>query len=167
MISGTVSLGSTLYLGPDEFGNFTATQIKGVQRKRVNVPRVYAGQCSSFALKKLKRNQIKKGMVLLGKDLITNPPATARVCREFEAEVVILFHSTTIGPRYQAMLHCGVVRQTVAIASMNGAAVIRTGDRSVVRFKFLRHPEYLKVGARLVFREGHTKGVGRITALFE
>lgn len=165
MISGCVALGQTLYLGPDSSGGYTASQIKGVQRKRINVPRVYAGQCASFALKKVKRHFIKKGMVLLGKELVLGPPEHSRACLEFEAEVVILFHSTTIGPRYQAMLHCGVVRQTVSIVSLQ-SDVMRTGDRALVRFKFMKHPEYLKVGARLLFREGHTKGVGKITALF-
>jgi GTPase len=166
MISGTVSLGQTLYLGPDSLGNFLSCQIKGVQRKRVTVPKVYAGQCASLALKKIKRSMIRKGMVVVGKELAIQPPPESHSCREFEAEVVILFHSTTIGPRYQAMLHCGVVRQTVSLVSMQ-SEVLRTGDRALVRFRFMRFPEYLKVGARLLFREGRTKGVGKITALYE
>merc|ERR1712004_844849 len=31
--------------------------------------------------------------------------------------------------------------------------------------KFVKHPEYLKVGQRLVFREGRTKAVGNVTKL--
>jgi len=143
-----------------------AVQIRGVQRKRLNVSHVEAGQCASFALKRVKRQQIRRGMVLLGRDIALNPSPTARACREFEAEVVVLLHSTTIGPRYQAMLHCGVIRQTVAIVGMQGD-VMRAGERAIVRFRFMNLPEYLQVGARLLFREGRTKGVGRITALFE
>lgn len=165
MISGTVGLGQTLYLGPNSAGGFTACQVKGVQRKRINVGKVYAGQCASFALKKVKKAMIRKGMVLIGKELAVQPPVDAHACREFEAEVLVLFHSTTIGPRYQAMLHCGVVRQTVAIVGMQ-QDILRTGDRAQVRFRFMRYPEYIKVGARLLFREGRTKGVGRVTALF-
>lgn len=166
MISGTVSLGQTLYLGPDSNGTFIPCPIKGIQRKRVNVPRVVSGQCASFALKKIKRGMIRKGMVLLGKELIAQPLKESRSCYEFEAEVVILFHSTTIGPKYQAMLHCGVVRQTVTIISMK-QDILRTGDRALVRFRFIKSPEYLKVDSRLLFREGRTKGVGRITTLFD
>jgi len=33
------------------------------------------------------------------------------------------------------------------------------------RFRFLRNPEYIRVGDRLLFREGRTKGVGKITRL--
>lgn len=35
----------------------------------------------------------------------------------------------------------------------------------MVRFKFFKHPEYLKVGAKLLFREGVTKGIGHVTKL--
>ena len=44
--------------------------------------------------------------------------------------------------------------------------VIRTGDRAYVRFRFIQYPELLPVGARILFREGRTKGVGKITRVF-
>lgn len=80
---------------------------------------------------------------------------------EFEAEILVLYHSTTINTRYQTMLHCGGVRQTVRIVAMD-KAVLRTGDRAIVRFRFMQRPEYLKAGTRLLFREGRTKGVGKV-----
>jgi GTPase len=33
---------------------------------------------------------------------------------EFSAEVSVLTHSTTIQPRYQAVIHCEIVRQVSA-----------------------------------------------------
>ena len=39
------------------------------------------------------------------------------------------------------------------------------GGRAICRFRFLYHPEYLKVGVVIVFREGRTTGVGTVTAL--
>lgn len=54
-----------------------------------------AGQTASLALKKVKRNQVRKGMVLLDPRL--HPAATW----EFDADIAILTHSTTIQPRYQ------------------------------------------------------------------
>lgn len=35
--------------------------------------------------------------------------------------------------------------------------VLRTGDRATVQFEFISHPEFIKVGMRLLFREGRTK----------
>ncbi|QQP32346.1 GTPbinding protein 1like [Caligus rogercresseyi] len=40
---------------------------------------------------------------------------------------------------------------------------LRTGDKASVHFKFVKHPEFLKVGNKLVFREGRTKAVGTVT----
>ncbi len=156
--NGTVHAGDTLLLGPDTSGEFISTVVKSIQRKRVNVPVACAGQNASFALKKIRRNQLRKGMVMLAKSL--NPKAVY----DFEAEVLVLFHSTTIGPRYQAMVHCGCVRQTARIVGMD-QQILRTGDRAIVHFRFVRQPEYLKPGARLLFREGRTKGVGKVVRL--
>lgn len=42
---------------------------------------------------------------------------------------------------------------------------LRTGEKAVARFRFIKHPEYLKVGAKLLFRHGVTKGIGQVTNL--
>lgn len=39
---------------------------------------------------------------------------------------------------------------------------LRTGDKALVHFKFIKHPEYIKPGQRIVFREGRTKAVGNV-----
>ncbi|KAJ3413146.1 hypothetical protein HDV05_008484, partial [Chytridiales sp. JEL 0842] len=135
VMTGIVHVGDSLLLGPDTTGHFTPTIVKSIQRKRVSVPCASAGQSASFALKKVKRSSIRKGMVMVSKS--ANPQAVL----EFEAEVLVLYHSTTIGAKYQAMLHCGCVRQTAKIIGMD-KQVLRTGDRAIVRF-----------------REGRTKGV--------
>eukprot|EP00842_Homolaphlyctis_polyrhiza_P001371 jgi/Hompol1/2234/HPOL_005177-RA len=158
VISGIVHVGDSLLLGPDSTGHFVPTIVKSIQRKRVNTPCAAAGQSASFGLKKVKRSGIRKGMVMVSKAL--DPKAVM----EFEAEILVLYHSTTIGERYQAMLHCGGVRQTARIVGMS-KQILRTGDRAIVRFRFIQHPEYLKVNTRLLFREGRTKGIGKVVRL--
>lgn len=167
MLSGVVKTGDKVLIGPDDFGQWSSITVKSIQRKRIDVQETVASQCASFALKKWKRNQIRKGMIIVSSDYFKLQPLinpTAKACLEFEAEVIILFHSTTIGAKYQAMLHCGVVRQTAQMTLLS-TTVLRTGDRSVVKFTFIQRPEFLKVGMRMLFREGRTKGVGRITRL--
>ena len=39
---------------------------------------------------------------------------------------------------------------------------LRTGDKALVHFQFIKQPEFLKPGTRMVFREGRTKAVGTI-----
>ncbi|KAI9223318.1 hypothetical protein BC828DRAFT_403261 [Blastocladiella britannica] len=159
LLSGTVHVGDTVLLGPDKLGVFVPTQVKGIHIKRCPVPVASAGHSASFALKRIKRAQLRKGMVLV------SPAAHPVAVREFEAEVMVLLHQTTIATKYQAMLHAGNVRQTVALVDMN-TPVLRSGERALVRFKFLSHPEYIREGSRVLFREGRTKGVGKITKVY-
>ncbi|KAF2746271.1 P-loop containing nucleoside triphosphate hydrolase protein [Sporormia fimetaria CBS 119925] len=122
-----------------------------------------AGQSASLALRNLRRKDVRKGMVVLHKpdkpDPTTGVIPAPKVYREFVAEVLILSHATTIKTKYQAMLHVGPVSQTCAIIDID-RPFIRTGDRSLVAFRFVQRPEYLTVGDRILFREGRTKGLG-------
>jgi len=187
-MSGMVRNGDNMLLGPDSLGQFQMTGVKSIHRKRVPVQSASVGQSASFSLKRVRRQQVRKGMVMLSRR--ETPP---HACMEFDAEVLVLYHSTTISVNYQAMLHCASIRQTVRIVDIihnqkeeNGVttdskratrtatagsgrrrsdttkAIIRTGDRALVRFQFIRHPEYLKPGLKLLFREGKTKGLGVI-----
>ncbi|KAL1882617.1 hypothetical protein Plec18167_003035 [Paecilomyces lecythidis] len=157
--SGVVHAGDTVQIGPDSLGQFTTTTIKSIERKRIPVNVCTAGQSASFALKRVRRKEVRKGMVVLPK--LEGPP---KVYREFVAEVLILSHATTIKPKYQAMLHVGAVSQTCAIIDID-RAFIRTGDRALVAFRFVQRPEFLAVGDRVLFREGRTKGLGIVKSV--
>ncbi|CAH8626077.1 unnamed protein product [Schistosoma rodhaini] len=158
-LSGIIKLNDILLLGPDLSGQFNPISIKSIQRKRLSVNYVRGGQTASFALKKLRRNQVRKGMVLLA------PESKPKACIEFIAEVLILHHPTTISVGYQAMVHAGPVRQTATILKLNSHERLRTGDKDMVVFRFIKSPEYLYTGLRLIFREGKTKAVGTVKEL--
>uniref|UniRef100_A0A4W5RK81 GTP-binding protein 1 n=1 Tax=Hucho hucho TaxID=62062 RepID=A0A4W5RK81_9TELE len=157
-LRGLIRLNDTLLLGPDPLGSFLSIAVKSIHRKRMPVKEVRGGQTASFALKKIKRSSIRKGMVML------SPRLTPQATWEFMAEILVLHHPTTISPRYQAMVHCGSIRQTATILTMNRDC-LRTGDKASVHFRFIKTPEYLHTDQRLVFREGRTKAVGTITKL--
>ena len=171
VVSGIVKAGSirqddTVIIGPDSLGKWMPTKIRSIERKRIRVPTTSAGQSASFAIRRLRRQDVRKGMVVLPAPSASGPASSAstgatqpRVFREFVAEVLILSHATTIKPKYQAMLHVGPVSQTCAIIDID-RDYIRTGDRATVAFRFVQRPEYLAVGDRLLFREGRTKGLG-------
>ena len=82
----------------------------------------------------------------------------------FEAEVLILHHPTTIQENYQPVVHARTVRQTARILFMD-KPLLRTGDRAMVRFRFMYRPEYLQVGTKVLFTEGKTKAIGSIKEL--
>lgn len=154
-LQGMIRLNDTLLLGPDPTGKFQPIAVRSIHRKRMNVAEVRGGQTASFALKKIKRAQIRKGMVMVA------PEIDPKACWEFEGEILVLHHPTTISSRYQAMVHCGSIRQTASIVAMDKDC-LRTGDKALVRFHFIKHPEYIRPGQRMVFREGRTKAVGNV-----
>ncbi|KAI5920502.1 P-loop containing nucleoside triphosphate hydrolase protein [Camillea tinctor] len=159
--SGVIHAGDNVLIGPDSLGQFIQTSIRSIERKRIAVPAASAGQSASFALKKVRRKDVRKGMVVLPR--IEGHPLP-KVYQEFVAEVLILSHATTIKTKYQAMLHVGPVSQTCAIIDVD-RPYIRTGDRATVAFRFVQRPEYLAPGDRLLFREGRTKGLGIVKSV--
>ena len=154
---GSIAVNDIVQLGPDGNGQFRPVAVKSVHIRGFPVKVAHAGSTASFALKKERRSQVRKGMVLLGEE-------RPICCMEFEAEVIVLYHSTTIQSNYQPVVHCRTVRQSAKI-ELSAADHLRTGDKAVVRFRFLYRPEYMAVGAKLIFREGRTKGLGTVTRI--
>ncbi|TYJ58083.1 hypothetical protein B9479_001179 [Cryptococcus floricola] len=164
VVSGVITAGQVhandqVLLGPDSVGQFLPTAVKTIQRKRASVASGEAGQSVSFALKRIRRSQVRKGMVLIAKTDV--PP---KAVKSFEAMIMVLHHSSTIQPNYQAMMHCGAIRQTVRIKSLDHpSGLIRTGDRSKVVFEFINQSEFIKEGQLILLREAKTKVLGVVT----
>jgi len=164
--AGRIHTNQQLLLGPDKAGQFRPVLVKTLHYKRVPTDAVESGQHSAIAIRslvkkeQLKKNMIRKGMVLV--DMALQP----KITREFKAEVVILHHATTIRLKYQAMLHCGIIRQCAAVKDMS-CELLRTGDKAIVTFRFCFHGEYLNVGETILFREGRTKGLGKVVEILD
>ena len=89
-----------------------------------------------------------------------------RACFSFEADIYVLFHPHGIGKNFQATVHIGNIRQTVVIEWIHASKVLKTGERAVVKFRFIKRPEYVTVGSRLIFRESNSKGMGNVTRVY-
>lgn len=180
LTSGIVKVGDPLLLGPDGLGNFVPTSVRSIHRRRVNVECASAGQSVCFALKRIRPSQVRKGMLLLSTTEV-NPS----VHREFEAEILCLYHSTTLSVGSCIVMHASSVRQTVRIieiakssssdnhhsvsllANDGAKPIVRMGDRALVRFQFTCRPEYITPGTKLIAREGKTKLVGIVSSVGE
>lgn len=171
VISGTVQRGvlranTPQLLGPFPDGTFKEVMVRTIHCKRAPVEECEAGESCAVSLRATKRKEtitranIRRGMVLV------DPSCSPRASKCFEAEVHVLHHPTTVKLHYQAVVHCGIIRQTAAIEAMNRDC-LRTGDSALVRFRFMMRPEYIHPGATFIFREGNTKGIGRITRVLE
>jgi GTPase len=162
VVAGTIHKDQVLKIGPDLKGDFRQIVVKSIHFKRMPVDEMTSGNSCCIQIKSkdnIKQTDIRKGMVILDKD------SNCKCVYEFDAEVVILHHATTIKTKYQAVLHCGVVRQTAQVINMS-SELLRTGDKGIIKFRFIRSPEYLHEGASILFREGRTRGLGQIVKLY-
>ena len=165
VISGKIEVNQKLLLGPTLEGDFKPVQIREIQFLRVNVNELCCGNSCSLKLKSLDKsfdlntNNFRKGMVLL------DPETKLEPTMEFEVKALIVHHSSTIKVGYQSVVHCHVIRQTCSIVQMD-KEYLRAGDTGTVRFRFMKKPEYMHVGDIILFREGRTRGKGKITKIF-
>ena len=159
ILQGGVMENDYLLLGPLRDGSFRNVRVKSIHLNRTFVKCAVAGSDVCLALAGVKMDELRKGMVLLSAE------AKPRAVREFEGEVFILHHPTTIRPGYQAVIHVHSVRQAAEFMEIHGKPVLRTGDRAKVRFGFLYWPEYVVEGQKFVFREANAKGIGVITRI--
>ncbi|XP_051980929.1 GTP-binding protein 2-like [Xyrauchen texanus] len=159
LFSGICREGEQLVVGPTDDGQFRELMVCSIQRNRSGCRVLRAGQAATLALGDFDRSLLRKGMVMV------SPEMNPTICWSFEAEIVLLFHAKTFHKGFQVTVHVGNVRQTATVEALQGKDELRTGEKAVVRFKFIKHPEYLKVGSKLLFREGVTKGIGQVTKL--
>jgi len=129
----------------------------------------------SLALSKDQRKMIRKGMAVLE----TPIPAT----RTFEAEMVVIKGSgvdgTTIKVGYNTMAHILHIKQNVKVEKIEliddsqtmldseDEIVVRPGNRAKITFRFMKRKEFIRPGMRMLFRDGHVRGVGVISATVE
>ncbi|CAG5074889.1 Similar to Gtpbp2: GTP-binding protein 2 (Mus musculus) [Cotesia congregata] len=164
MVKGSIAPGSRLLVGPLPDGEFSHVRVVSLHRNKAPCCLVRASQSASLTLEGLEDAlpHLRPGMVLVSS--ADQPHATVF----FQATVFVVYHAKGIFPGFQATVHVGNVRQTCVMEGIMDVKEdgLQTNDTASVLFRFVSHPEYLHVGMRLLFREGKTKGIGKITQVF-
>ena len=123
-----------------------------------------------------------QGTVLLEPECTVQEGAFS--CWEFTADVFLLQHKGSgVRRGFQATVYVASSMQTATIERImdreNVCEVsfshfftcislqepLVMSDKASVRFRFLKHPEFLRVGSRILFRDGQTKGMGQVVRL--
>ena len=125
-------------------------------------PNNVCNACIKFTNPKevLTINQIRKGMIITDRIMLDN------VFFKFKS-IIKVFNTTTTNLRvgYQPVLHCRTIRQTAKILEIK-----KNDDKQneyECLFQFMRNPEILEQNLLFFFREGSTRGIGKITELVE
>jgi len=159
---GCIKEDDVLLAGPSDDGQFTKVRVTSMHRNRFPCRLVKAGQAAALALAPVNSDEelpnMRKGTVLTS--LKTEP----QVCKEFTAELKLLFHKKFVKAGFQCTVHVGSVCQTAEIVSMSTVELKTNGSASVT-FKFLQHPEVIFKDSKLLFRQGTTRGTGTVTGV--
>jgi GTPase len=163
-----VKVGDELYMGPFDNGIFEPVRVRSIHddyRQNVNPPNclkpgVRGCLCITFKGKSKKdaghlHKRIRSGMVA--------SRSIPKVSRKFDADISVFHHSTTIKNGYVAYVNCGSVHESVVFLNVQGP--LRSGDTCRVTLKFVNNVNYVEKGARFLFREGQTRGLGRIVGV--
>lgn len=162
LVDGCVRIGDILQIGP-VCRKFYQVQVKSIHNNyKENVDILVAGQSGCINIKCLSKDIVlHRRHIRHGCRVMKEP----MVYTEFNAVVRILHHPSTIKPNYEPTIHCGPVCQSAKIISIQDRDCIRLGDTATVKFQFKYRPEYIEPAMKFVFREGQTKGVGKIVSV--
>ncbi len=156
--AGRAKVGDRLLMGPFHDGSFRTVRVKSIHVNRVPVQETEAGQLATFAITNVDYNEVRKGMVLL--DMDQRP----RAVRTFKAKIRVLHHPTTIKVGYEPVIQFKTVKQPAKLIEST-KPFLRSGERALVTFRFIKRPEYVTIGTVFLFREGRTKGLGKVVEL--
>ena len=170
--------GQTMYLGP--YGTkFIKIKIWSIHNNNKEIVKSLSNaRRGCFAIRVLekkidfRRRDIRKGMVV-----VADINSLDNLCYEFDADVNILHHSTTIKTGFSPSLQLTNSKQAARIVILNkdsqsekvsinnekSTSYLRTGDEAKVKFRFLYKPEFVRNGDEFVFKEETTRGRGRVT----
>ncbi|TKR70107.1 hypothetical protein L596_022171 [Steinernema carpocapsae] len=158
LTEGVLREGDEIRIGPGSCGVYVSARISSIRRNRQPVRSVYPGETATIAFKgnQLVDVQLRRGMTMLKADDM------AICCYEFTASFCLLYHpNNEIRVGFQGTVFIGAVRQTATIVSMDKPSLSPMAWTNV-RFRFYRHPEYVRKGMTVIFQEGRSKGMGEV-----
>ena len=181
LLHGNINKNDKLLLGPIN-NNFVTVLVKSLHDNfRNDIMCINEGESGCINIKNIDKNKIdfkkckfKKGMYILQNNDITQNKHI--LSWSFVALISLISnHSTTISKNYQPVINCNKIMQSARIIQINeinnnivegdyniDKSIVRSGDMSTVIFKFSYRPELINKNDIFIFREGSTKGIGRI-----
>lgn len=157
---GKVKSGEKLLLGPDGSGKFMDVRAKSIEMHYYKKDSAEAGEVVGISIKGVNIDNIRRGMILCSPNYDNKP------VREFEADVAILVHPTTIKEGYECITHIETISETVKFEPLD-KEYMSAGDTGKVRMRFKYRPFCIKEGQKIIFREGRSKGIGSVTKIIE
>ena len=173
-----LTVGDTVFIGPygSRFIKIKIWSMHNNNKQAINhITNAHRGCFAIRVLEKkleFKRNDIRKGMVI-----VSTLQSLDNLCYEFNADIDILHHSTTIKTGFSPSIQLTNSKQAARIVIVNKnnnsneinetdeQIFLRTGDKAQVKFRFLYKPEFVRAGDEFIFKEETTRGKGVVTSV--
>jgi elongation factor 1-alpha len=170
VLSGTVkfgplTLGQKLFVGPVN-NTYISITVKSIQNCiSENVTMLNENESGSIGIRLETKGSYTREMFSKGQ-IVTNDMefALAHTVYTFNCDVAVFNHPTTIKNGYQTVLHAGSIRQCGKFI-MESEQLLRSNLRANINVKFMVRPEFLLPGTLFMFRDGRTKGMGKVTKI--
>jgi elongation factor 1-alpha len=150
---GEVSPNETLYLGPMNDGSFAKVKVQSIEMHHYRVNHGSAGDIVGVAIKGVRPADVARGMVISRLE--------PQAAKEFDAEIVVLNHPTRIGIGYEPVIHLETICEAIEVTGLDKDYMM-AGQRGKARMRFKFRPYVVHAGQKFIFREGKSKGVGRV-----
>jgi len=170
---GTIRKGDIVWIGPDSIGGYHKSKVRSIQYKRIDVDFVLPGNHCTISVPGIDRSLLKQGVYVLHESV-----KTRLAIKEFTSDIKVLSsHPITIRVGYCPILNIDNIRMSAKLLKFVGENIetsieggkevkyLRGGDRARVKFRFNHRPAYLKEGMTFVFREGKTRGYGKVVEI--
>jgi GTPase len=162
---GILYCGDRIKIGPTKNGNYQEGRVCSIKRNKQSIFSICPGEAASIAvqMKNEENVVIHRGMVMIAE----NEPALS--CWEFEAKFLLLYHpGSKIEKNFQGTVYIGFICRTATIVHIDSpSGAIKPLTWTTVRFRFYARPEYVQIGASLIFREQKTRGMAEVTKICE
>ena len=169
---GTARVGDPVWVGPDSTGTYYKTKIRTIQFKRLGVDFVLPGHHCTVSLPGIDRKLLRQGVYIIH-DTVPNMSV-----RRFTADIKVLSsHPITIKQGYCPILNMDNIRMAAKVLKITRVPTddndqepetqdfLRGGGRARIQFKFIYKPAFIRTGATFVFREGKTRGFGKVVSI--
>lgn len=158
----SLTLGQKVYVGPinGKYIQITIKTMKNCISEDVKI--INPDQSGSIGIRlgakhNYTRESFSKGQIVTDDYNF----ALKNTCNKFNCDVAIFNHPTTIRNGYETVMHCRTIRQTCKF-KIDDDIILRSNCKHNISVRFKQRPEFILPGLLFVFRDGRTKGIGKI-----
>ena len=153
---GKINKNSKMLLGPDSNAQFIEINIKSIYFNDNPVDYIYSNNICCLSID--SQIEIRKGMIIIDNVTKNNLP---KIYNEFTADIMVVDHNTILKQNFICVLYCRNIRQSCQIVEIEYN--MKCGDRGKVKFRFLKYPECIHIGDKIIVFESKIRAVGLIT----